>query len=83
MRSIDAFVLLNLRRKLKVLGDSFERFFWLPKYQRPDNEVLSNFVNDLGESWFAYLQELSGKTFESHVKSFDPDYEKMNDARYV
>lgn len=83
MRSIDAFVFLNLRRKLKVQGDNFPRFFWLPKYQKPDNAILSSFVNELGARWFAYLQELSGQKFESHVETYDPDYKEMTHAIYI
>jgi len=82
MRSIDAYVLLNLRRKLHIPGDQWERFFWLPKYRNSENVKLSKFVNELGASWFRYLQELSGNTFKSNVSSYDPDYTEMTEATY-
>jgi hypothetical protein len=82
MRSIDGYVLFNLRRKLRRPGDQWERFFWLPKYRSADNFSLSEFVNSLGANWFRYLEELSGKTFPSKVSSFDPDFKELNDGTY-
>lgn len=83
MRSIDGYVLLNLRKKISIPGDEFPRFFWLPKYRDADNVRLSEFVNKLGALWFRYLQELSGRSFESHVSSYDPDFKEMTQAIYV
>lgn len=82
MRSIDAYVLLNLRRKVHIPGDPWGRFFWLPTYRNSENVKLSKFVNDLGASWFRYLEELSGMTFGSKILSDDPDYKEMTDATY-
>jgi hypothetical protein len=83
MRSIDGYVLLNLRRKVSIPGDKFPRLFWLPKYRDAENVWLSEFVNKLGALWFRYLQELSGRPFESHVSSHDPDFKEMTQAIYV
>jgi hypothetical protein len=82
MRSIDGYVLLNLRKKLKIPGDQWERFFWLPKYRVSENVTLSEFVNKLGASWFQYLEELSGRTFGSKVSSHDPDYKELTEGTY-
>ena len=83
MRSIDGYVLLNLRKRVSIPGDEFPRLFWLPKYRDADNVRLSDFVNKLGALWFRYLQELSGRSFESHVSSYDPDFKEMTQAIYV
>jgi hypothetical protein len=69
MRSIDGYVVFNLRQKVFMPDDPFGRFFWLPKYRTSDDIDLSDFVNNLGAAWFRHLEELSGHKFESRIES--------------
>lgn len=83
MRSIDGFVLFNLRKKLQIPGDEVPRLFWVPTYRESENVKLSDFVNGLGATWFRYLQQLSGIPFKSSVESHDPEYKELTDAAYL
>lgn len=82
MRSVDGFVLFNLREKVFIPGKPYGNFIWLPKYRSADDIKLSEFVNKLGAAWFRYLEDLSGHQFSHRIESHDPDYPEMTLATY-
>ncbi len=82
MRSVDGFVLFNLREKVFIPGEAGGNFIWLPKYRSADDVRLSEFVNELGAAWFRYLEDLSGQEFKHHIESRDPDHPELTNATY-
>jgi hypothetical protein len=82
MTSVDGYVVFSLRKKISIPDDSFDRFFWDPKYRNGDNVKLSEFVNRLGAAWFSYLQELSGNEFADTIENEDPDSTLLSRAKF-
>lgn len=77
MSSIDGYVVLSLRKKIRMDGDSLERFFWEKRCRDANDDRLHEFVDKFGEKWFDYLEQISGTKFVDRIENTD-----VNDGRF-
>lgn len=58
--SIDCFLYTTLNRYVEVEGSDIPRLVWFPSYSDRIPESLVSVVNDLGRSWFQFLERKIG-----------------------
>ncbi|KAA8561304.1 hypothetical protein FX985_01356 [Pseudomonas extremaustralis] len=58
--SIDCFLYITVNRYVEVDGSDVPRLLWIPKYSGRVPVTLSAFINDLGRSWYAFLETKIG-----------------------
>lgn len=79
---IEGFVYFTLRKRVDIPNDEHKRIVWLPKYREAGNDKLGDFVDWLGESWFEYLQDISGEKFLSEIRDYDPLNSHLSKAQF-
>jgi hypothetical protein len=58
--SIDCFVYLNFNRYVEVVGSDEPKLLWLPSYRNHFDAAFVEFVDNLGRSWFDFLEQEIG-----------------------
>lgn len=58
--SIDCFLYLTVNRYVEIEGSDVPRLVWMPSYNDQAPDSLVQFVDDLGRSWFKFLESKIG-----------------------
>jgi hypothetical protein len=58
--SIDCFLYVTVNRYVEIEGSDVPRLVWFPSYSDRAPESLVSFVDDLGRSWFKFLEAKIG-----------------------
>lgn len=58
--SIDCFLYVTVNRYVEISGSDVPRLVWFPSYSERASESLVSFVDDLGRSWFKFLETKIG-----------------------
>ena len=59
--SIDGFVYFSANMPVKMPSQRREMLVWIPAYRIDNNDILGNFVNELGANWFSFYQRKIGQ----------------------
>lgn len=79
--SIDCLVYLTVNRYVEIAGSDVPRLMWLPVYSDRAPDSLVPFVDDLGRSWFKFLETKIGPFTIPHDES--PDRERLAGSRAI
>jgi len=65
--SIDCFLYVTVNRYVEIVGSDVPRLVWFPSYSNRASESLVSFIDDLGRSWFQFLEAKIGPfTIKNH-----------------
>jgi hypothetical protein len=58
--SIDCFLYLTVNRYIEIKDSDMPSLVWIPIYSIRGEDLLHDFINDLGSKWFKYLESKIG-----------------------
>lgn len=58
--SIDCFLYVTVNRYVEIDGSDVPRLLWMPSYNDQASDSLVRFIDDLGRSWFKFLESKIG-----------------------
>lgn len=67
-KSIDCLIYLTVNRYVEIQGSDEPKLIWAPVYRDEKDDYLVDFVNQLGEKWFDFLEKKLG-LFTSRIST--------------
>ncbi len=77
--SIDAFIYITLNHYVEIPISEYAHLLWAPVYSDRGMDILHPFINDLGASWFKFLDREIGP-FDISLKTEDGSFLKETRA---